>query len=194
MSSDTTLRTVHVDHPTDLDADGSRAAPSRWSSQRWPRSTRPFPTWPAIPVQHRASSRGSWTGIRSRWLVSCCPAAHSAIDTVDENCSCSDYSFLLPARRFRSSRTNPSWIIVSRVISGVGAAFVMPATLSLLTAGFPPAQRARAVGVWSGVAGSGAIAGLVVSGLLLEKWSWHSIFVSLAVVSVLNPRVCRSRS
>lgn len=79
----------------------------------------------------------------------------------------------------------PSWIIVSRVISGVGAAFVMPATLSLLTAGFPPAQRARAVGVWSGVAGSGAIAGLVVSGLLLEKWSWHSIFVSLAVVSVL---------
>ncbi|MGR6583744.1 MFS transporter [Rhodococcus qingshengii] len=79
----------------------------------------------------------------------------------------------------------PSWIIVSRVISGVGAAFVMPATLSLLTAGFPLAQRARAVGVWSGVAGSGAIAGLVVSGLLLEKWSWHSIFVSLAVVSVL---------
>ena len=63
----------------------------------------------------------------------------------------------------------PSWVIVSRVISGVGAAFVMPATLSLLTAGFPPAQRARAVGVWSGVAGSGAIAGLVVSGLLLEK-------------------------
>lgn len=39
-------------------------------------------------------------------LVSCCRRAHSAIDTVDENCSCSDYSFLLPARRFRSSRTN----------------------------------------------------------------------------------------
>lgn len=79
----------------------------------------------------------------------------------------------------------PSWIITSRVIAGVGAAFVMPATLSLLTAGFPVAQRGRAVGIWSGVAGSGAIAGLVISGLLLEKWSWHSIFVSLAVVSTL---------
>lgn len=79
----------------------------------------------------------------------------------------------------------PSWIIVSRVIAGAGAAFVMPATLSLLTAGFPPAQRARAVGIWSGVAGSGAIAGLVISGLLLEKWSWHSIFVSLAAVSAV---------
>ncbi|TSD49310.1 MFS transporter [Rhodococcus sp. KBS0724] len=79
----------------------------------------------------------------------------------------------------------PSWIIASRVVSGVGAAFVMPATLSLLTAGFPATQRSRAVGVWSGVAGSGAIAGLVISGFLIEKWSWHSIFISLAVVSGL---------
>lgn len=61
----------------------------------------------------------------------------------------------------------------------------MPAALSLLTAGFPPAHRGRAVGIWSGVAGSGAIAGLLVSGLLLEKWSWHAIFISLTVVSAL---------
>ncbi|NMM87593.1 MFS transporter [Rhodococcus sp. SRB_17] len=79
----------------------------------------------------------------------------------------------------------PAWIIASRVVAGVGAAFVMPATLSLLTAGFPTAQRGRAVGIWSGVAGSGAIAGLIISGLLLEKWSWHSIFISLAVVSAV---------
>ncbi|WP_370181092.1 MFS transporter [Rhodococcus wratislaviensis] len=80
---------------------------------------------------------------------------------------------------------SPEWIIGSRAIAGVGAALVMPATLSLLTAGFPPAHRGRAVGIWSGVAGSGAIAGLLVSGLLLEKWSWHAIFISLAVVSAL---------
>ncbi len=79
----------------------------------------------------------------------------------------------------------PEWIIGSRVAAGVGAAFVMPATLSLLTAGFPPSQRGRAVGIWSGVAGSGAIAGMLVSGALLEKWSWMAIFVSLAVVSGL---------
>lgn len=79
----------------------------------------------------------------------------------------------------------PTWIIGGRIVSGIGAAFVMPATLSLLTAGFPATQRSRAVGIWSGVAGSGAIAGLLVSGALLEKWSWHSIFIGLAVVSVL---------
>ncbi|MFZ2175398.1 MAG: MFS transporter [Rhodococcus sp. (in: high G+C Gram-positive bacteria)] len=79
----------------------------------------------------------------------------------------------------------PEWIIGSRVVAGIGAAFVMPATLSLLTAGFSLAQRGRAVGIWSGVAGSGAIAGLLVSGALLEKWSWIAIFVSLAAVSGL---------
>ena len=78
---------------------------------------------------------------------------------------------------------SPEWIIGSRAVAGIGAAFVMPATLSLLTAGFPLSQRGRAVGIWSGVAGSGAIAGLLVSGLLLEQWSWKAIFVSLAVVS-----------
>lgn len=77
----------------------------------------------------------------------------------------------------------PSWIIGSRAVAGIGAAFVMPATLSLLTAAFPPAQRGRAVGIWAGVSGSGAIAGLLISGALLERWSWHSIFISLAVVS-----------
>jgi len=77
----------------------------------------------------------------------------------------------------------PGWIIAARAVAGVGAAFVMPATLSILTASFPAAQRAKAVGIWSGVAGSGGIAGLIGSGLLLEKWSWHAIFIGLAAVS-----------
>ncbi|MFD4366822.1 MFS transporter [Rhodococcus sp. NPDC058521] len=80
---------------------------------------------------------------------------------------------------------SPTWIIVGRTIAGVGAAFVMPATLSLLTAGFPPERRSRAVGIWAGVAGSGGIAGLLVSGALLEVWSWHSILIALAAVATL---------
>lgn len=79
----------------------------------------------------------------------------------------------------------PTWIIAARAVAGVGAAFVMPATLSILTASFPAAQRAKAVGIWSGVAGSGGIAGLIGSGLLLEKWSWHAIFIGLAVASAV---------
>ena len=80
---------------------------------------------------------------------------------------------------------SPTWIIAARTVAGIGAAFVMPATLSLLTAGFPLAHRGRAVGIWSGVAGSGAIAGLVVSGALLERFAWTSIFAGLALVSAI---------
>lgn len=79
----------------------------------------------------------------------------------------------------------PTQIIGARAVAGLGAAFVMPATLSILTASFPAAQRSKAVGIWSGVAGSGGIAGLIGSGLLLEQWSWHAIFIGLAGVSAV---------
>ena len=55
-----------------------------------------------------------------------------------------------------------------RGLLGVGAALVMPATLSTITSTFPPEQRTRAVGAWAGVAGASAILGLLMSGLLLE--------------------------
>ncbi|ORL03311.1 MFS transporter [Prescottella equi] len=80
---------------------------------------------------------------------------------------------------------SPTQIIGARAVAGLGAAFVMPATLSILTASFPAEQRSKAVGIWSGVAGSGGIAGLIGSGLLLEKWSWHAIFIGLAGVSAV---------
>lgn len=80
---------------------------------------------------------------------------------------------------------SPTQIISARAVAGVGAAFVMPATLSILTASFPARQRAKAVGIWSGVAGSGGIAGLVGSGLLLEQWTWHAIFIGLAGASAM---------
>ena len=51
--------------------------------------------------------------------------------------------------------STPWWLIAARAAAGVGAAFMMPSTLSILTAGFPEQQRGRAVGIWAGVAGSG---------------------------------------
>ena len=63
-----------------------------------------------------------------------------------------------------------------RGVLGVGAALVMPATLSTITSTFPPAERARAVGAWAGVAGASAILGLLASGVLLEAWSWRAVF------------------
>lgn len=70
----------------------------------------------------------------------------------------------------------PVHLIIARAVAGAGAAFVMPATLSLLTAAYPKAQRNKAVGIWAGVAGSGAVLGFLVTGILLHFWSWQSIF------------------
>ena len=52
----------------------------------------------------------------------------------------------------------------------------MPATLSTITGTFPDVQRTRAVSVWAAVAGGSAVLGVLVSGLLLEEWSWPSVF------------------
>ncbi|EGD56327.1 MULTISPECIES: MFS transporter [Actinomycetes] len=80
--------------------------------------------------------------------------------------------------------STPWWLIAARAAAGVGAAFMMPSTLSILTAGFPEQQRGRAVGIWAGVAGSGGLLGILGSGLLLDYWSWQSIFVGLTAVGV----------
>lgn len=79
----------------------------------------------------------------------------------------------------------PAGLIASRAVAGAGAAFVMPATLSLLTGNLPMEKRAYAVGVWAGIAGSGGVIGMVGSGLLLTRWSWHSVFVGLTLVALL---------
>jgi len=80
---------------------------------------------------------------------------------------------------------SPTQIIVARAVAGVGAAFIMPATLSLLTAAFPKAERNKAVGIWAGVAGSGAIFGFLGTGVLLEFFGWQSIFYAFAAGAAL---------
>ncbi len=80
---------------------------------------------------------------------------------------------------------SPAQIIAGRALAGVGAAFVMPATLSLLTVAYPKEQRMKAVGIWAGTAGSGGVLGMLGSGLLLRFWDWHAIFWSLGVVGLV---------
>jgi EmrB/QacA subfamily drug resistance transporter len=78
-------------------------------------------------------------------------------------------------------------LIVLRGLIGLGAALVMPATLSTITGTFPPAERTRAVGIWAGVAGGSAVLGLLCTGVLLEWFSWRSAFavnVVLAIVAI----------
>ena len=76
-------------------------------------------------------------------------------------------------------------LIVDRVVMGFGAAFVMPATLSILNAVFPPRERAQAIAAWSAVAGVGVIIGPTLGGLLLAHFSWGSVFlVNVPIVAI----------
>jgi MFS family permease len=93
--------------------------------------------------------------------------------------------------------SDPVIVIVSRGVAGAGAALIMPATLSLITAAHPKDQRNKAVGIWAGVAGSGAVIGMLGSGGLLNFWSWHSIFWGFAgaalTIFILTLTIASSR-
>ena len=80
---------------------------------------------------------------------------------------------------------DPDVLMVLRGVMGVGAALVMPTTLSIITSSFPAELRGRAVGAWVGVAGAGAVFGLLVSGALLEVWDWQSVFLFNAILAAV---------
>jgi EmrB/QacA subfamily drug resistance transporter len=77
-------------------------------------------------------------------------------------------------------------LIAARVVMGAGAAAIMPATLSILTNVFTvPAERAKAIAMWSAVSGLGIAIGPTLGGWLLEHFSWGSIFtVNLPIVAL----------
>ena len=61
-------------------------------------------------------------------------------------------------------------VIACRAVMGVGAAFIMPGTLSILTNIFPPQERGKAIAIWAGFAGFGGVLGPLTSGFLLDHF------------------------
>ena len=76
-------------------------------------------------------------------------------------------------------------VIAARAVMGVGAALIMPATLSLLAATFPRAERAKAITLWTATAGLAIAAGPLVAGALLENHGWASTFLINVPIVVL---------
>jgi EmrB/QacA subfamily drug resistance transporter len=76
-------------------------------------------------------------------------------------------------------------LIATRAFTGIGAALIMPATLSILTNVFPAEERARAIGIWAGVSGLAVAIGPVIGGLLLVHFWWGSIFLINVPVCLL---------
>jgi EmrB/QacA subfamily drug resistance transporter len=78
-----------------------------------------------------------------------------------------------------------SVLIAARIVQGVGAALMNPATLSIISATFPPRQRGMAIGIWAGVSAMALAIGPLVGGLITEHISWNWIFFINVPVGVL---------
>src|SRR5262245_20386851 len=83
-------------------------------------------------------------------------------------------------------------LIVARAVQGAGSALVMPLAMALLSAAFPPAERAKALGIFSGVTGLALIAGPVVGGAVVKGLAWQWIFwINIPIGLVVIPLVLR---
>ncbi|HEY2305406.1 MAG TPA: DHA2 family efflux MFS transporter permease subunit [Streptosporangiaceae bacterium] len=80
---------------------------------------------------------------------------------------------------------SPGWLIAFRAVQGLGAAMLMPQTLTIITNTFPAERRGAAFGVWGAVAGVATIAGPTLGGLLVTAFDWRWIFYVNLPVGVL---------
>ena len=79
-------------------------------------------------------------------------------------------------------------VILIRALMGVGAAMIMPATLSIIANVFPPEERSKAIGIWAALAAIGIGLGPLAGGLLIEWFDWSAVFlvnVPIALAAVV---------
>jgi EmrB/QacA subfamily drug resistance transporter len=90
-----------------------------------------------------------------------------------------------------------SFLIGARAVQGVGAALMNPATLSIITATFPPKERGRAIGIWAGVSALALAIGPLCGGLIVDNINWNWIFfvnVPVGAAGIVASRIFISES
>ena len=85
-----------------------------------------------------------------------------------------------------SRSTSIGGLIAMRALQGVGAALILPATLSIITNVFPREERARAIAVWTAIGGLGIGCGPVLGGYLVDTASWHAVFLLFVPLVVVG--------
>ena len=94
---------------------------------------------------------------------------------------------------------NAGQLIAARAVQGVGAALLVPGSLALISATFPPEQRGQAIGTWSAFSGIAAAIGPVVGGFLVDNYSWTWAFLinlplGVALLALCAAKVPESRA
>ena len=79
-----------------------------------------------------------------------------------------------------------SFLIGARAVQGIGAAFMNPATLSIITATVPPRERGQAIGIWAGVSALALAIGPLCGGLIVDNIGWNWIFFVNVPVGALG--------
>jgi len=88
-------------------------------------------------------------------------------------------------------------LIGARIVQGVGSALMNPATLSIITATFPPRQRGMAIGIWAGVSAMALAIGPLLGGILTQQINWGWIFfvnVPVGILAILVARIAIDES
>lgn len=81
--------------------------------------------------------------------------------------------------------TTTGMMIIARIVAGVGAAMIMPVTLSIITSSFPPEDKAKAIGIWAGFAGGGSMIAMFVSAFMIDVLTWRWVFaLPFALIAV----------
>jgi EmrB/QacA subfamily drug resistance transporter len=95
--------------------------------------------------------------------------------------------------------TDIRWLVAARAVQGIGAALLVPTSLAILGAAFPPGERGRAVGTWSALTSIAAALGPALGGWLVQAVSWRAVFllnlpIAAAVVAIALLKVPETRN